>query len=123
MIDDVYFFDSYAIIEFLLGNENYEKYKGSSIVTNKLNLFEVYYWFLRNYGKNKADDFLKDYYKFVVDFDEDIISNAAVLKYNLKKRSVSMTDCIGYCWAKSWGVKFLTGDKEFENIEGVEFVK
>ena len=34
-----------------------------------------------------------------------------------------MTDCIGYIIAKRLGMKFLTGDKEFEGFENVEFVK
>ncbi len=34
-----------------------------------------------------------------------------------------MTDCIGYIFAKQLGIKFLTGDKEFENLDNVEFVK
>ena len=34
-----------------------------------------------------------------------------------------MTDCIGYILAKNIGIKFLTGDKEFENLDNVEFVK
>ena len=35
-----------------------------------------------------------------------------------KDRKVSMTDCIGYVMAKRLGIKFLTGDKEFEKIRG-----
>ena len=34
-----------------------------------------------------------------------------------------MTDCIGYIMAKKLNIKFLTGDKEFENFLNVEFVK
>ena len=48
---------------------------------------------------------------------------AAHLKKQLNKRNVSMTDSIGYCLAQQLGIKFLTGDTEFENMDGVEFVK
>ena len=34
-----------------------------------------------------------------------------------------MVDCIGYMTAKRLGVKFLTGDREFEGMDNVEFVK
>jgi len=34
-----------------------------------------------------------------------------------------MTDSIGYILSIKIGVKFLTGDKEFEDLEKVEFVK
>lgn len=40
-----------------------------------------------------------------------------------KDRKVSMTDCISYFQASELGIKFLTGDKEFEDFENVEFVK
>ena len=39
------------------------------------------------------------------------------------KKDISITDYVGYFMAKNLGVKFLTGDKEFENFENVEFVK
>ena len=44
-------------------------------------------------------------------------------RYNNKKKEMSMTDCISYFMAKELGIKFLTGDKEFENLENVEFAK
>ena len=59
----------------------------------------------------------------LVDFDSNILEEAAKLKNKLNKRNVSMTDCIGYCTALALGIRFLTGDKEFENLENVEFVK
>lgn len=34
-----------------------------------------------------------------------------------------MVDCIGYVYAKENGLRFVTGDKEFEGMENVEFVK
>ena len=54
-----YFFDSYAIIELILENKNYEKFKNSSINTSTLNLMEVYYFLLRTYNKQTADYWLK----------------------------------------------------------------
>ena len=74
-------------------------------------------------GEETADVILEKYYEFVTDFDQDIIKEAAKLRIIMKKRNVSMTDCIGYILSKQLGIKFLTGDKEFENIENVEFVK
>ncbi len=34
-----------------------------------------------------------------------------------------MTDCISYFQAKDLGIKFLTGNKKFENLDDVEFAK
>ena len=121
--ENSFFFDSYAFFEILKGNTNYEKYKKCRIVTSKLNIFEVYLRLLRDIDEITAETYLYKYYQFAVDFNEKIISDAAKLKTKLNKRNLSMTDCIGYILALKLGIKFLTGDKEFEHLENVEFVK
>jgi len=122
-MSDIFFFDSYAVIELINGNPNYEEYLNSGILLTKLNLFEVYYSFLRDFGKKEADKFIEKYYPFIIDFDEFIIKEAAEFKLQNRKRNLSMTDSIGYILSIKIGVKFLTGDKEFEDLEKVEFVK
>ncbi len=118
-----FFFDSYAFFEILKANERYGKYKETEIVTTKLNLFELYFGILREKNEIEAKEILDIYYPFAIDFDKEVIEEAAKFKNEFNKRNVSMTDCIGYILAKQLGIKFLTGDKEFENLENVEFVK
>ncbi len=122
MTNTVYFFDSYAIIEIINGNKQYKKYTESMIITTKLNLFEIYYFILKQTGEKEKNLFDK-YYEFVVDFDKTVIKRAAELKLKYKKRDLSMTDCIGYALSERLGVKFLTGDKEFKDLANVEYVK
>ena len=117
------FFDSYAFFEILRENRNYERYKDFEIVTTKLNLFELYLGILRESNEKNAQIVLDKYYPFVVDFDENVIRNAAKLKHSLNKRDISMTDCMGYSLAKQLGIKFLTGDDAFRDLDNVEFVK
>ncbi|MBS3086491.1 PIN domain-containing protein [Candidatus Pacearchaeota archaeon] len=121
--EKAFFFDTYAFYKIYEGSESYKIYGDSKIITSKLNLFEIYLALLREYGETDADKFFNIYYKFVKEFDDKVIKEAAKLKNQLNKRNVSMTDCIGYCFAKQLGVKFLTGDNEFENLDNVEFVK
>lgn len=123
MLDDVFFFDSYAILEVLRGSKNYEKYKECIIVTAKLNLFEVFYSMLKGLEEKDYNDLFQKYYEVAIDFDLDVIKEAAKFRLRYKKNNLSMTDCIGYMLAKKWRIRFLTGDKEFENMENVEFVK
>tara|TARA_Y100000034_G_C6749587_1_gene333096 strand:+ start:403 stop:774 length:372 start_codon:yes stop_codon:yes gene_type:complete len=123
MPEDIYFFDSYAIIEIIKGNENYKKYTKSIVLTTKLNLFEVFYVLVRDVGEKEANYFIDKYYPSIIDFDKEIIKKSAKFRLKYKKRDLSMTDCIGYFLSKKWKVKFLTGDKEFEDMENVEFVK
>ena len=118
-----YFFDTYAILEIVSGNKSYDKYIDESIVLTKLNIFELFHNALKDLNEEKADNLMKKYYPLVVDYDKNVIEEASRFKLQYKKRNLSMTDCIGYIIAKKWGVKFLTGDKEFEDLENVEFVK
>ncbi len=117
------FFDSYAIIEIVKGNPNYQKFSNTKIAITKLNLFEIYYSMLRDYDKNKAEKVLTDYLKFVVDFDENVIKEASKFRLDNKSKGLSMTDCIGYILAKKYGIKFLTGDEKFKDMENVEYIK
>jgi|SRR3989344_1005774 len=117
-----FFFDSYAFFEIIKANKNYEKYTDSFVATTKLNLFELYNGLLKDMPEI-ADSELDKYYLFVVDFDKEIIKEAAKMRVKLNKNNVSMTDCIGYILAKRLDIKFLTGDKEFKDLDNVEFVK
>ena len=55
--------------------------------------------------------------------NNEIVKEAAKLKLMFSKQDLSMADCIGYIKAKQLGIKFLTGDKQFEFLPDVEFVK
>ena len=123
MIKKVYFFDSYAIIEIIKGNANYYRYADATIVTTKLNLFEVYYTLLKLHSEKDADKFLERSSSFVIDYDLSIIKEAAIMKLTNQKKNISLTDCIGYCTALKLRIPFLTGDKEFEHFKNVTFVK
>ncbi|MBI2547381.1 MAG: PIN domain-containing protein [Candidatus Aenigmarchaeota archaeon] len=122
-MDERFFFDSYAIIEVIKGNPTYDNYKSAEIITTKLNLFEICYFLLRDYGEHKAKEYIESVWDSVVDFDNEIVFIAAKLKLNRKEERLSMVDCIGYIISKSLGVKFLTGDEKFKDIENVEYVK
>ncbi|MEK6825384.1 MAG: PIN domain-containing protein [Nanoarchaeota archaeon] len=117
------FFDTYAFYEIIKENVNYKKYLNKEIITSKLNLFELYFIFLKENSADLASSSLEIYYPFVKDFDREVIASAAKLKKMLNIRDVSMTDCIGYCFAKQLGIKFLTGDLVFKEMENVEFVQ
>jgi len=118
-----FFFDSYAFFEIIKENQNYLPYLSAKIITTKLNLFELYHGFLKDKRNELAKVVLKKYCQFAVDFDKEVIQNGAKLKLELNRRDLSMTDCIGYEFAKQLGIRFLTGDEQFKDMENVEFVK
>lgn len=118
---EAYFFDTYAVMEIISGNPNYKRFIDAETILTKLNLFEIFYSILKQKGREKAKAYLDMYEDFSVDFDADIIEIAGVLKKS--KPKLSMADCIGYVLAAEAGVRFLTGDREFEDMPNVEFVK
>jgi predicted nucleic acid-binding protein len=118
-----YFFDTYALIEIIHGSPSYESYKECFIITTKQNLMELHYNILRIYGEKYADFSYGYFLKFVREVEDEVIKEANKFKFINKKRKLSYVDCIGYIMAKRLGIKFLTGDKQFEDQEDVEFVK
>ena len=118
-----YFFDTYAIIEILKQNPNYSPYSNELATLTIFNLAELYYSALTDYGKEKADEIYLQYKQAVVDIEDETLKNAIKFRKEHKKKDISYTDAIGYIYAKEHGMKFLTGDKVFENILGVEYVK
>ncbi len=119
-----FFFDTYAFYEIIQGNENYKPYeKEVSIITTKLNLMELHYGLLSLYGKEEADKYFDNFSQFCVEITDDIIKESNEFRNNNKKKKMSYIDCLGYICARRHGVLFLTGDKEFHDLDNVEFVK
>ena len=122
MNNKAFVFDTYAIIEIIQGNKNYGAYLDSKIIINDFIFAELCYNFFKD-KKLKANEILNKYSKYIAPLKPEWIEEAMEFRLKWKDRKVSMTDCIGYVMAKKLGIKFLTGDKEFEKLEEVEFVK
>ena len=121
--DMAFFHDSYAIIELMEGNQFYKPYQDFKIVTSVLNIGEVYAILLRNEGKNKADEWFANFnFNLLEILPEDIIG-ATYFRYINRKKDISITDAVGYTLSLKYKLKFLTGDRHFENLPNVEFVK
>ncbi|MEK6952410.1 MAG: PIN domain-containing protein [Nanoarchaeota archaeon] len=118
-----YFFDSYAIIELIKGNSNYARYVSEEVVITIFNLAEIYWAALNELNEKEAEEIYNQYKLNVIDIDDDILKEAIKFRKINKKKDLSYTDCIGYIYALRKNLKFLTGDKEFEEMDNVEFVK
>ena len=119
----VYFHDTYAIIKLIGGAESYGSFKHFKIITSVLNIGEVYAILLRNFGKNRADEWFKGRNFEIVEITPETITEATYFRYMNRKEDLSITDCVGYILSLKTNLKFLTGGKEFQNMENVEFVK
>ena len=119
-----YFFDSYAFFELIQGNQNYTPYtEHIAIVTTKLNLMELHYGLLKRFNKQVADNYFDELSQFTIEIDDSVFKQASEFRFLHKNKDLSYVDAIGYILSKMRGIKFLTGDRQFEKLDNVEFVK
>jgi len=119
-----FFFDSYALIEIYEKNLNYEKYAKTKAVTSYFQVYEVYHSLIRNgYSKEEIKDFFEFLQNLCIELNFDWIPKSVEFRKEHKKSELSYADCLGYVIARELNIKFLTGDKEFEDLPNVEFVK
>ncbi|MFH0837614.1 MAG: PIN domain-containing protein [Candidatus Aenigmatarchaeota archaeon] len=120
---EIFFCDTYALIEIVRGNPNYQRYLNHALITSDYNLMELYYAFIREHDKETADKYFDIWSKFSIHIPRKIIRQAMEFKLANKKDNLSYTDCIGYMFSLQNKIRFLTGDIKFKNIQNVEFVK
>lgn len=121
-----FYYDSYAIIEFLDKNPKYKAYfTGDRGILTTLNLMEVSYSLQKHFGFESSAKYLEPFLPYLVTFDLSDIDAAMRLRLELesKKMNISYVDALGYYLAKKHRVLFLTGDKHFEDLDNVRFVR
>ena len=118
-----YFMDTYAIIEIIKGNPNYEKFLDCELYTNILNLYELYYNLILDFNQETAKKYFYQFRDNVIEIKDEHIFSASLVKLEHRKRRISYADALGYTMALNNGMMFLTGDKEFKEFKGVMFVK
>ena len=118
-----YFLDTYALIEIVKGNEKFKDFLQYELFTSLFNLYEFYFVLLRDFNEITAKNFFYQFKKRILLIKDEHIFEASQFKLINSKKRFSYVDCIGYFMAKDYDMKFLTGDKEFEKLENVEFVK
>ena len=116
-------FDTYALLEVISGNPNYEKYLNSEVIINDFIFAELYYKLIREFDIEKSNFYSEKYANFIVELNVETIKKAMLFRARNKKKNFSATDWIGYALALKLSIRFLTGDKSFEGLENVEFVK
>ena len=121
--NQIFFCDTYALIEIIGGNSKYKKFLDAILITSKYNLMELYYAFLRDYDEEMAEKYFNFWSSFIIHIPNETIKNAMKFKLLNKKDNLSYTDCIGYIYSVQNDIKFLTGDMKFKNLDHVEFVK
>jgi uncharacterized protein len=121
-----FFADSYALIEMLKGNENYQSFQSEDLITTEFNICEVGFAVCREYPAD-ATRVLRAVRKMVIiqeTRDEDYCTGAAQKKLATGEgKKLSIIDCVGYSVANRLNIPFLTGDREFADMDNVQFVR
>jgi predicted nucleic acid-binding protein len=121
------FADTYALIELLKGNPNYENYSQADLIATEFNILELTYALFRDFGRDEAAKVVKlirDKIKILPTEDPDYLDASEFRKSaNKTGKKLSLIDALGYSCSKKLGIKFLTGDREFIEMENVEYIK
>src|SRR3972149_11016099 len=119
-----YFFDTYALYETITETPIYLEYaKNVKMVTTRMNLMELYFSLLKKYPANMIEAYYALLLKFCVAIDDEVIKKACLFRHANRSKGFSYIDCLGYVIARTMNMTFLTGDRAFKGMDGVEFVK
>ncbi len=90
-----------------------------------LNLMEVYYAVLTDYGQASAEKAYSAASKYAVEFGDQDVKEGVKRRLALRKERLDLShaDSLGYTVSLRLRLKFLTGDEAFKNLDNVEFVK
>ena len=118
-----FFFDAYALIEVIRGNASYSRFKEETVITSAPQVSEAFYYALRTGQTSEFKLALQKMRPELLGATLQDWEEAASMKFAYKSKRLSLIDCLGYGLARKNYLKFLTGDKEFEVMANVEFVK
>ena len=115
--------DTYALVEIWKANPKFSEIFNQDFVVTDPTMAEFYIFLYKNENESIAIEWhnkLSGYCRYVS--RDDLIK---ALKYRIdnKKENLSIFDCIGYIYSLENNIKFVTGDKFFENKEGVLFIQ
>ena len=119
-------FDTYAWIELFTGSDEGRKVEElikseAKIYTSILSLAEIAVWCLRN-QRNVEErlDIVKKYSE-ILDLNEKIAETGGRINFETRKtvKDFGMMDALIYSSARIYGLKLVTGDGHFRNLEDV----
>ena len=115
--------DAYALVEIAQANPAFTQLLNSDFVITEPTLAEFYGVLYRKAGKEHATYWLVRLEPWARSVPLSIMVKAAEFKVHNARRNVSFFDCAGYLYAQENGMRFVTGDKEFKDKDGVLFIK
>ena len=78
---------------------------------------------LREDGKQTAEYWFHKLSFYSIPVDKETLKRAVAFRYEHRKEKISFFDAVGYVFSQERGFLFVTGDKSFEKMKGVEYKK
>jgi len=119
-----YFWDTYALILLLNGDERLVPYAEREGITSSLNIAELCAYLLREGQGCTVAEKTQQAFTIVERIPTETAIKAARIRHAARQngKKWSYVDAIGYVLAQKIGAKFLTGDREFRGEKNVEYV-
>lgn len=115
--------DTYALIEITQGNLKYRKITEEDFLITDLTLSEFYSHLYKKHDLKTAEYWLRKFIYFTKPVPLGTLLKAVRFRTDNKKQNLSFFDCVGYVFARENNLTFVTGDQEFKDRDGVEFIK
>jgi predicted nucleic acid-binding protein len=119
----MYCLDTYALIEITNANVKTEKYLNDNIIIPDVVLAEFHWTILKAQNPQTASFWKRLLLPYVKNVPSEIYIKAMDFRFTHKKQKLSFFDCVGYVFAQEQKIPFVTGDKEFKNMKGVDFIE
>lgn len=110
--------DTYELVEIHEGNPDTIHLQQHEFVIPDLIMAEFYGILLKRLNQKTADYWARKYEPFVETTGLHIQLEAVRIRQ--QHRKLSIFDCVGYVFAKTHKIPFVTGDKELLELDGVK---
>ncbi len=119
-----YFWDTYALVLLLSGDERVSPYTEEEGVTSSLNIAELCAYLLREGYECAITEEIGRAFAIIERIPTEAALEAAKIRHAARQKGKkwSYVDAIGYVLAQKIGISFLTGDHEFKEEKNVEYV-
>lgn len=114
--------DTYALVAIARGDNAFSKYLTDDFIIPDTTLAEFYWVLLRDFDERTANEWIDKLSAYSRQAEKPVLLEAIRFRHLHKKQDVSFFDSVGYVFARRNNCKFVTGDKEFKGMQGVDFI-
>lgn len=115
-----YILDTSSLLEIIYGNDTFNHFvENVGLMITKTTLVELHYWLLRIHGEQVAEQYYEEFVQYVVPLTNEVIRRANEIRFQLKIKKPTHTDCINYATALENGCTLVTAQTAFAGYANV----